>query len=54
MIITILSHGLAFLTGAGGVFIYLHKHTAAAVNLATQLAADAAKAKAAVAAVKTA
>jgi hypothetical protein len=54
MILTLASHGVAFLLGAGTVFAYLHKHTAAAVNLSQQLAADANKAKAVIAAAKTA
>jgi hypothetical protein len=54
MLTTIVSHAVAFLFGAGGVFIYLHKHTVAAVNLSTKLASDVADVKIAAAAVKNA
>jgi hypothetical protein len=38
MILTIVTHALAFLAGGGVVFIYLHKHQLAAVNAASGLA----------------
>ena len=52
MILTIVTHLLAFLVGAGGVFIYLHKNQTAAVAAATNLASGVATVKAAVADVK--
>lgn len=52
MILTIVSHVVAFLLGAGGVFVYLHKHATAAVAAATSLASDVAAVKTAVADVK--
>jgi len=54
MILTIATHAIAFICGAGATFLYLHKHTTAAINLSTQLAADAAKAKEVIAAGKAA
>lgn len=38
MTMTIVTHALAFLAGAGGVFVYLHKHQTAAIAAATNLA----------------
>lgn len=46
MLLTIATHGLAFLAGGGAVFVYLHKHQTAAVAAANSLAADVAAAKA--------
>jgi hypothetical protein len=39
VILTIISHTVAFLAGGGVVFLYLHKHQLAAVNAASGLAA---------------
>lgn len=42
----IVTHVLAFLFGAGTVFVLLHRHQTAAIAAATTLAADVAAAKA--------
>jgi hypothetical protein len=49
---TIVSHAVAALLGAGGVFVYLHKHSSAATTLATSMSADLASAKAELAKIK--
>jgi len=46
MLLTITSHAVAFLAGGGAVFVYLHKHQAAAVSMATNLANTVNQAKA--------
>jgi hypothetical protein len=46
MILTIITHTIAFGLGAGAMMAYLHKHEASAIADATKLAADAATAKA--------
>jgi len=46
MTLLIITHTLAFLLGAGGVLIYLHKHSVSALAISSELAADVAKAKA--------
>jgi hypothetical protein len=48
MLMTILSHAVAFLAGGGGVFVYLHKHQNAAISAATTLATVVADTKVAV------
>jgi hypothetical protein len=45
-ILTIATHAIAFLAGGGVVFVYLHKHTTAAISAANSLAATVAQAKA--------
>jgi hypothetical protein len=52
MIFTIATHAIAFIAGAGGVFIYLHKHQTAAIAAANNLASAVTSAKADLAAAK--
>ena len=45
-LMTVLSHAVAALAGGGVVFVYLHKHQAAAIAASTNLAAAVDSAKA--------
>lgn len=54
LMLTLATHSVAFLAGAGAVFVYLHKHQTAAIAAATNLAATVADAKVALSTAKAA